>query len=64
MGSFTNDLGIRIIKIIYGVDDYAIVEDSIKPHKIRYDVDGRPYIMRWHQKNYLDEFIRDSILVD
>ena len=64
MKTFTNDLGLQIIKVIHGIDDYVLLSNSPKEHKVYYDKDGRAYIKHWCQKNYLDEFIADDILAD
>ena len=63
----TATMGIGIIDIEYGIDDYCICEmiggkEARKTkNKIYTDNEGRSYIKKYNCKYYLDEFIKTNI---
>lgn len=64
-----NTYALQIVNIEYeGDDEYAILrelglgtEHITTRNKIRYNAEGRAYIMKHCKRYYLDHFIRDDI---
>ena len=65
----TNNYALQIVNIEYEADDeYAILrelglgnENATTRNKIRYNAEGRAYVMKRCKRYFLDEFIRDNM---
>lgn len=62
-----NGIGIGIVEIEHGIEDYAIVDYIVNNkakrsrNKIYISGSGRSYIRKYGQRYYIDEFIRTDI---
>lgn len=65
MTKFININGLVISNIIYGIDDYVVLENTNRQYKIYYDgayrKDANPYFNYKGKRYHLNEFISDSI---
>lgn len=65
----TNNYALQIVNIEHEADDeYAIIrelglgnEHATTRNKIRYNAEGRAYVMKRCKHYFLDEFIRDNM---
>lgn len=65
----TNNYALQIVNIEYeGDNEYAILrelglgnENATTRNKIRYNAEGRAYVMKRCKHYFLDEFIRDNM---